>query len=103
LTTFSFSIKRLTALADSTLSDLLSTTNSSTFLPRTVAHFLVGHLHAFQFQLAAKGILAGQGQKDANFDGVIGCQGHAGEAANHGQNHAQDSKSFHQKNLQGER
>ena len=73
------------------------------FLAENIGHFLMGHLHAFQFQLATKGILAGQGQKHADFYGVIGCQGHAGEAANHGQYHAQDSKSFHQKLLQGER
>ena len=71
-TTFSFSISRLTALAASTLSDLLSTTNSSTFLPSTVGDFLVGHLHAVELELAAVGHLAGQRQVDADLDRVRG-------------------------------
>ena len=71
--TLSCSVRRFTALAASTLSDLLSTTTSSTGRSRTVGFELVGKLHVpLEFKLPTESVLPVRGQIDADFDGIGG-------------------------------
>ena len=66
---------------------------------RTVKHSgfqLVGKLDAFEFQLAAEGVLSGQGQIDPDLDGIGGLRGQS-KAHAHGsqRDRAQKSTEFH--------
>ena len=60
--TFSCSVRRFTALAASTLSDLLSTTTTFDGAVEDGRFELVGELDAFEFKLPAESVLPVRGR-----------------------------------------